>query len=454
MALRKPVSRRATAAIGTALTLALVSGTSSVTAASAARPSGNAVQQWDKIAEDTVVGSGAFQNESQIYMANEATAVYDAVVAIEGGYKPYGPAIDAPVGASAEAAVAEAAYRTLIHYFPASTFPTLAQTLIDDHAEALAAIPDSQSKSDGVAVGHQAADDIIGLRNGDGRLTPIATTSSFPTKPAGPGVWRRTPPFAAPQTPWVGNVRPWVLKSGDQFQPPPPPALSSDEWATAYDEIKLYGQNTSTARSAAETAVARFWTANAVRQYNRAARELATARGLGLLETARLMAMLNVVASDAQIAVMNAKYHYLLWRPVTAIDPTAVTDDGYGPVPGFEDGNPATAPEIGWRPLVVTPNHPEYPAAHGSLTSAMAEVFSQFLGTTRIDLDIHGFDASGVTGNFDAVRHFERANDLRREIVNARLWAGLHYRFSGEAGVALGRSVAKYDLRHAFQPAD
>src|SRR5205814_365537 len=140
--------------------------------------------------------------------------------------------------------------------------------------------------------------------------------------------------------------------------------------------------------------------------------------------------------------------------PVTAIDPTAVTDDGFGPVPGFDDGNPATIEEAGWRPLIATPNHPEYPAAHGSLTSSMAEVFSEFLGTNRIDIDIHGFDATGATGNFDAIRHFERANDLRNEIVNARLWAGLHYRFSGEAGVALGRSVAKYDLRHAFQPAD
>ena len=121
-------------------------------------------------------------------------------------------------------------------------------------------------------------------------------------------------------------------------------------------------------------------------------------------------------------------------------------------MPGVDDGNAATVEQTGWRPLVVTPNHPEYPAAHGTLTSAMDEVLAQFLGTNRIDVDIHGFDASGPAGNLNAVHHFDRANDLRAEIINARLWAGLHYRGSSVAGVDLGRSVAKYDLRHAFGP--
>ena len=116
------------------------------------------------------------------------------------------------------------------------------------------------------------------------------------------------------------------------------------------------------------------------------------------------------------------------------------------------DGNDATDEQPGWRPLLATPNHPEYPAAHGSITSAVAEVVSQFLGTNRIEVDIHGFDPAGVAGNLDASRHFERDGDLRQEIVDARVWAGVHYRFSGVAGVALGRSVAKYDLRQAFRP--
>jgi len=127
--------------------------------------------------------------------------------------------------------------------------------------------------------------------------------------------------------------------------------------------------------------------------------------------------------------------------PVTAIDPTAVTADGFGPVPGYDDGNPATSEQTGWRPLLTTPNHPEYPAAHGVITSAMAEVFSTFLGTNRIDLDIHGFDATGPAGNLNAVRHFDMPNDLRHEIIDARLWAGLHYHFSGVAGVVFGRKL-------------
>jgi hypothetical protein len=107
---------------------------------------------------------------------------------------------------------------------------------------------------------------------------------------------------------------------------------------------------------------------------------------------------------------------------------------------------------MGWRPLLTTPNHPEYPAAHGVITSAMAEVFRTFLGTNQIDLDICGFDAAGPAGNLNAVQHFDRANDLRDQIIDARLWAGLHYHFSGVAGVILGRNVAKYDLGHAFRP--
>jgi hypothetical protein len=298
-----------------------------------------------------------------------------------------------------------------------------------------------------------AANSIIALRTGDGRLTPIGTTSPFETKDPGPGVWRLTPPFAAAQTPWLGSVQPFLLKSPGQFQPEPPTPLTSTEWVRAFDEIKTWGRATNSPRTAEQTAIARFYTANVIRQFNIAARDLATAHALSRLQTARLLAMVNTASADALMSVLNAKYRFLFWRPVTAIDPTAVTADGYGPVPGFDDGNPATAEEIGWRPLVGTPNHPEYPAAHGTNTSAMAEVFSEFLGTDNIDLDIHGFDAAGPSGNLNAVRHYDTAAELRSEVVNARLWGGIHYRFSGEEGVQLGRKTAHYGLNHAFRPA-
>jgi hypothetical protein len=420
-------------------------------------PPGNTVQRWNKIAEDTVVGSGAFQPEGFLYMAYPSTAVYNAVVAIEGGYEPLDSTITAPAGASVDCAVAEAAYRTLLYYF--SSFPNLVTNLNGHYTEALSNFGGCTADGGaGTGVGLAAANEVIYNRttgpNPDGRMTPINVTSSFPTLPPAPGVWRLTPPFAAPQTPWIGDVRPFVLQSLDQFLPDPPPSLQSLEWVEAFNQVKAYGAVIDSVRTDEQTAIARFWTANVVRQYNRVGRDIADARGLGLLDTARLAAMVSLVGADALMSTMHAKYHYLLWRPVTAIDPTAVTTDNFGPVPGYDDGNPATIEQTGWRPLLTTPNHPEYPSAHGTITSAMAEVFSTFRGTNQINLDIHGFDPAGPPGNLNAVRHFDMANELRREVIDARLWAGLHYRFSTVAGVVLGRQVANFDLMHAFQPVD
>ena len=468
---------RAVAIAATAVAVAALAG--SARNAAAALPPGNTVAQWNKIAEDTVVGSGAFQAEGFIYTAYASTAVYNAVVAIEGGYAPLDSTIKhracrprlserrrggagcgrAPSGASVDCAVVEAAYQTLHYYF--SAFPALIATLDADHAEALSNLGGCAADGGaGTAAGLAAANEVIYNRttgpNPDGRMTPVGVSSSFPTLPPGPGVWRLTPPFAAPQTPWIANMRPFVLKNVGQFLPDPPPSLHSHQWVEAFNEIKAYGAADSSVRTAEETAIAKFWSANVVRQYNWAGRDIAAAHGLSLLDTARLEAMINVVGADALMSTMHAKYHYLFWRPVTAIngslDPTAVTNDGFGPVPGYDDGNPATAEQAGWRPLLTTPNHPEYPAAHGTITSAMVEVFSAFLGTNQIEVDIHGFDAAGPAGNLNAVRHFDMPNDLRHEIIDARLWAGLHYRFSSVAGVVVGRNVAKYDLRHAFQP--
>jgi hypothetical protein len=443
------------AVVITVLVLALALPTGATRGVAAALPPGNTVAQWDKIAEDTVVGSGAFQPEGFIYMAYVSTAVYNAVVAIEGGYQPLHSTIIAPAGASVDCAVVEAAYRTLRYYF--SSLPALAANLDASYAEARSPSNLDGCTADGgagTAVGLAAADEVIRDRttgpNPDGRRTPIGVTSSFPTMSPGPGVWRLTPPFAAPQTPWVGSVRPFVLRRLDQFRPAPPPSLRSHRWVKAFNEVKAYGAAIGSVRSEEQTAVAWFWAANVVRQYNQVARDIAAERGLGPRGTARLAAMVNVVGADALMTTMHVKYHDLFWRPVSAIDPTAVTADGFGPVPGADDGNPATVEQTGWRPLLTTPNHPEYPSAHGMITSAMAEVFSTFLGTNRINLDLHGFDPAGPAGNLNAVRHFSTPSDLRSEIVDARLWAGIHYRFSTVAGVDLGREVAKYDLSHAF----
>jgi membrane-associated phospholipid phosphatase len=413
---------------------------------------GNTVEQWNKIAEDTVVGSGAFQPEGLIYMSYVSAAVYNATVAIDRQYAPLGHPITAATGSSTEAAVIEAAYDTLVHYFPLQT-----GTLNSPYTAALALIPNGIAKSNGQAVGLAAATSLIAMRAGDGRLTPINTTSPFAAKTPAPGVWRLTPPiYAAAQTPWVGDVKPYVLESADQFLPDAPPDLQSDEWTAAFQYLRAYGAVNSSVRTPEQTAIALFWTANVVRQFNRIVRDVADAHGLDLAATARLAAMVDVTVADTAISMMHAKYLYLFWRPVTAIDPTSVkpTGDGFGPVPGYDDGNPATVEQPGWRPLIVTPNHPEYPSAHASITAALAEVLSRFLGTQAINIDVHGFDATGAAGNLNAVQHFTMAQDMVGQVMKAREWGGLHYPFSVVAGKRLGRDVAKYDLRHAFRPID
>src|SRR5512132_3188399 len=232
----------------TALAVAASAGTTRN--AAAALPPGNTVAQWNKIAEDTVVGSGAFQSEGLIYMASASTAVYNAVVAIEGGYEPLDSTITAPAGASVDCAVVEAAYRTLRDYF--ASFPVLVANLDADHAEALSNLEGCAADGGaGAGVGLAAANEVIYNRttgpNPDGRRTPIGVTSTFPTLPPGPGVWRLTPPFALPQVPWVGNVRRFILETVDQFLPDPPPSLQSSEWVEAFNQIKAYGAATGSA---------------------------------------------------------------------------------------------------------------------------------------------------------------------------------------------------------------
>jgi hypothetical protein len=394
----------------------------------AALPPGNAAQQWEKIAEDTAVGAGAFQGEAFLYLGYVSAAIDQAVNPGERN------------GQSADAAVAEAAYDVLVHDFPSQE-----ASLNALHDTALAAVPDGSAKRNGMRRGDWAAARVLRERADDGLRTPIASTSPFPTLPFGPGVWRLTPPaYAAPQTPWMATMRPFILRSADQFLPPPPPSLHSQEWVDAFNEVKSLGAVGSATRTAGQTAVANFWAANVNRQWGILVRNLATSMGLDVPQSARWFAMVNETLADAGIAFMNAKYRYLFWRPVTAIDPTSVTNDALGPVPGFDDGNPLTQEQAGWRPLLTTPNHPEYPSAHATFTSAIAEVLTRFLGTSNIDVDVQG------TTNFGVTRHFATADDLRTDVENARVWAGLHYRFSVEAGAALGRAVADYDLDHAF----
>jgi hypothetical protein len=235
-------------------------------------------------------------------------------------------------------------------------------------------------------------------------------------------------------------MRPFMLTSPSQFRADPPPALKSRQWAREYNEVKAYGAVDSTVRTPAQTAVARFWNAFAVNQSNQAFQDVAVTHEMDLVQTARMLAIGDLVDSDVGIACFDSKYHYLFWRPIMAIRNAQI------------DGNPATQPDPTWTPLLTTPNHPEYPAAHTCVTGAEAEMYAAVLGTRHIDITLHG-SADGTPDNWAATYTYKTVDDLERQVANARVWAGLHYRRSTQAGLEIGREVARWTLKRYFLPA-
>jgi hypothetical protein len=293
------------------------------------------------------------------------------------------------------------------------TLPGSAAQLDADLAATLAGIPDGRAERRGTAVGRKAASRMIASRVGDGWMADIGFTMPAPA----PGVWQ-LPAGQAPLVPWLSQLRPFTLRRPDQFRPGPGPALSSRRYARDRDEVAAIGGAVSSVRTAEQTLIAQFYTAHVGAQYNSAHRELATKRGLDAVETARLLAMANVIGADALIACFDAKYHYLRWRPSFAI-------------PGF-------------TPLLGTPPHPEYPSAHSCLTFSQSAVLTRFLGTRRIGLDLR----SSIAGM--PHRHLATAADLEQDVLDARVWGGVHFRFSDEIGGALGRRVAEWALDRYF----
>jgi hypothetical protein len=229
-------------------------------------------------------------------------------------------------------------------------------------------------------------------------------------------------------------MTPFSLDSPDQFRPPPPPALDSNTWARDYNEVKELGSATSTTRTDEQTLAARFWAEAPVQQDRGSLRRLIGDRRLGIADAARLMAMASVADADAFIACFDAKYEYAFWRPITAVRA------------GDTDGNENTVGDPSWAPLLpVTPNHPEYPSAHGCITSAGGAAIAQFLGTDRID-----YTVPSLTGLGD--RTFKTVRDLEKEVGDARIWGGIHYRSAVDAGITIGRKVAHQLLAEHFQP--
>jgi len=395
---------------------------------------------WNVIAVNTVRSAALTpamnQIEGLIYLGYVQAAEYNAVTSIMGRYTPYRSSLATVPGASPRAAVATAAYTTLSYYFP-TLAPGLVSAYNDYLNVTLAQLPE-QPKLAGVAVGAAAALQMIASRWGDGRNAPGGTT--FGVAPQTPGTWVFAPPpsLQSAQTPWVANTKPFMLNSTDQFRAPAPPAITSSEYAAALNEVETMGSATSTARTSAQTATAQFWAANVINQFNQVYRDVATSHRFDLLDTVRLMAMGNMVVADAGIACMDSKYHYTYWRPVTAVRSADL------------DGNAATTASPTWSPLLTTPNHPEYPSAHSCNSSALSQVLASVLKTQAINVDVPG--ATGGATTLTTTHHFDTAQDLLQNVADARVWAGLHYRFSTAAGVDIGRKVSRWDLQRNFLP--
>jgi hypothetical protein len=368
-----------------------------------------------------------FPGEAAVYMGIVHVAIYDAAVAIEGGYRPYAFTGTAPLDTSPAAAIATAAYDTL-----AGLQPQLGanQAILDnDYAAYLAAVQDGTAKQHGITLGQQVAQAVLARRANDGR--GCSTTLSDLGQPApGPGVWQPAPGMVLGLC--LPGMRPLALTSASQFRPDGPNVLTSRAYADDFNQVKELGRSDSTSRTADQAIQARFWTDHDIRQWNDGLLRLAAARGLDTLQTARMLAMAHVAGGDAMIACFDAKYHYWFWRPYQAI-PQAETD-----------GNPATAADPGWQPLGTTPNFPEYPSAHACHSTAVVEALRAFFGTDKVPFTLD----SRVT---QTTRQYKRLSDIVKDVDLARVLVGFHFFNSDLQGSGLGRKVGRYVVRHYFR---
>jgi hypothetical protein len=350
-------------------------------------------------------------------MAIVQVSVFEAVNAVTGRYPPQRAKLGPAPGASVEAAVA-AATRTALSKLMAAQ-----QAAIDaDYQALLASVPDGQAKAAGIALGEQAATAIVALCADDGMVAPDVYRPH-----AAAGVYV---PTVGPAVPHWGKRRPWVMPRGDHFRPGPPPSLTSDTWARDYNEIKAVGSKTSTQRTPEQTAIAKFWEATAPAVYWPVVRSVASMPGRDVTDNARLLAVAAMAMDDGLIAVFDAKYTYNLWRPVTAIRN------------GDLDGNNATDRDPGWTPFIDTPMHPEYPCAHCIVSGALGAVLEAEIGsgpTPRLS------SASSTAGG--AVRTWTSVGDFTKEVAQARIYDGVHYRTSTEVGSAMGKKIGELAVK-------
>ena len=387
----------------------------------------NIVVDWNAIAIAAAGAAGQSALLQERTFAITSVAVSDAVNAITRKYARYGSRLTPPAGASTTAAAVGAAYRALTQLLPSQKQfldTMLAQSLLKFGVNA---------GDPGMVFGEAVADELIAMRAADG-----AALAQYPyTAPnaGAPGVWVPTPPaFATALLPGWGSVQPWVLEAAAQFRPDGGLDLTTDRYARDVNEVKEIGALNSATRTAEQTNIARFWLASAALIWNPVLRQLARGLGLDESEAARDFALLNVAGADARIACWDAKYAFNFWRPVTAIQRAG------------EDGNPATEADPGWTPLVATPNFPEYVSGHTTVSGAMATILRVLFG----DDPGVGYTATSPT-NPGFERHWTTFSEGVREVIDARVYSGIHFRSSDERGAKLGRQVARFAATHAFR---
>lgn len=414
------------------------------------RVAADEVTKWNETAGKLALDSGLVNHplfESRLYAMTHA-AIHDALNAIDRRSQPYALKLRLTPGASPDAAVATAAYVVLSDQFSrfvAFEFPPQQAALDAAYSNSLNAIPNGAAKTAGVLIGRLAAAAILALRVADGWDAQAPLDFNYPQGTA-PGEYRFTPPFNfAFSTHW-GKVTPFVLRDATQFRPGRPYPINSFRYAMDLFEVKTLGGDgvtTPSARTAAQTEIARFWVESSPLQWNRIARTVAIAKGLTLWENARLFGLLNFALADGYISSFDTKYHYNYWRPITAIREAA------------SDGNPFTAADPTWTPLVTTPPIPDYDSAHSVEGGAAAQVLQRFFGTDEIS-----FSACSTTlpagGNCSDPMPVRRAytsfTQAAEENGLARILVGFHFRKAVTEGIARGRKIGDRAVNHFLRP--
>ncbi len=354
-------------------------------------------------------------------LTRAAIAMFEAVNAIDPRYRSY---LDFPAGdssASQDAAAATAAYRVLLHAFPGQ------KTALDEsYAIAMAEIGDERSREAGRAIGEAAATAAIAA----GGIDPAIVQEPYRPRTA-LGEWVAT---ALPSLePYMSAWRPWVIPSAEALRPPPPPALTSAVWARDYEEVRRLGSRTSTERTPQQTLVARYRQAFELAPSMRRA---ADAPGRTQVQNARMFAVYQMAFDDAALAMIAAKHHYNYWRPITAIRN------------GAADGNDATQPDPAWVPLLGTPNFQEYPCGHCTVAAAAAEVMTAEVGRAPAG----GVRVGSAAIPLSALQVLPNWDEWAQQVSDSRIYGGVHYRFSNEAGEQIGRRAARMVLERVMQP--